>query len=219
MELKKIKGIIFDLDGTLADTLGDLAVSMNEMLSHYGFPHRSHEMLLEFINRGALSFVKSSLPLEIQSDDSFVESAFKRYNEAYMNHYLDTTYLYDGIYDTVAKLKSDGIKLAVFSNKQNIQTNAIVKKLFGDDMFDIVMGHAKFPHKPIPDAVFYIMDTLGITAEETLFVGDSDVDIKTAQNSGTYPVGVSWGYRPPELLTAVGAKIIINKPVEILDII
>lgn len=219
MAFKKIKGIIFDLDGTLADTLGDLTISMNEMLSHYGFPHRSSEELLKFINRGALSFVKSSLPSEVQSDDSFVESAFHIYNEAYMNHYLDTTYLYDGMYDTVTKLKSDGFKLAVFSNKQNIQTNAIVKKLFGDDMFDIVMGHAEFPHKPNPEAVFYILETLGITAEETIFVGDSDVDVKTAQNSGTYPVGVSWGYRPPEFLTAVGAKTIINKPAEIFDII
>lgn len=219
MALQKINGIIFDLDGTLADTLGDLTVSMNEMLSHYGFPHRSREELLGFINRGALSFVKSSLPSEVQSDDLFVESAFRIYNKAYMNHYLDTTYLYDGIYDTVAKLKSDGIKLAVFSNKQNLQTNAIVKKLFGNKMFDIIMGHAQFPHKPNPDAVFYIMETLGITAEETMFIGDSDVDIKTAQNSGTYPVGVSWGYRPPELLTDVGAKTIINKPAQIFDII
>lgn len=219
MALQKIKGIIFDLDGTLADTMGDLTVSMNEMLSHYGFPHRTHDELLGFINRGALNFVKSSLPTDTQSDDTLVHEAFEIYNKAYMNHYSETTYLYEGIYDTVTKLAANNIKLAVLSNKQHMQTNAIVNKLFDAGTFDSVIGYSNFPHKPDPTAVFHIADKLNIKTDDILFVGDSDVDIKTAINSGTYPIGVSWGYRSPELLIETGAKKIIYKPAELLKLI
>ena len=219
MALNKIKGIIFDLDGTLADTMGDLVVSMNEMLSQYGFPHRTRDELLRFINGGAVNFVRSSLPDDRQNDENFVLEAFEIYNKAYTQHYIDTTYLYDGIYDAVMRLKSAGMKLAVLSNKQHFQTNAIIINLFITDAFDIVIGHSSFPHKPDPAAVNHILNRLNLTADEVLFVGDSDVDIKTAINSGTYPVGVSWGYRSPELLIATGAKKIITQPIELLELI
>lgn len=219
MVLKNIKGVIFDLDGTLADTMGDLRFSMNKMLSHYGFPNRSRDELLRFINGGAVNFVRSSLPDYKQSDESFVNEAFGIYNDVYKNHYAETTYLYDGIHDTVMKLKQNGIKLAVLSNKQDYQTKSIVYKLIGENVFDIVMGHADFPHKPDPTAVYHIFDKLSLTDEEVLFVGDSDVDIKTAINSGTYPIGVSWGYRSPELLIETGAAKIIYDPNEILNFI
>ena len=218
MGFENIKLVIFDLDGTLADTMGDLVVSMNIMLSHYGFPHRTRDDLLRFINGGAMNFVRQALPLDKQSDDEFLREAFGIYNEAYSQHYADTTYLYAGMLDTVMGLKSAGMKLAVLSNKQHFQTNAIIDKL-APNTFDIVMGHADLPHKPDPATVYHIFDTLGVTAEETLFVGDSDVDIRTAINSGTYPIGVAWGYRTPELLIETGAQMIVYNPMEILELI
>ena len=219
MEFGNIKLVIFDLDGTLADTMGDLVVSMNKMLSHYGFPHRTRDELLTFINGGAINFVRQALPFDKQADDEFVQAAFEIYNATYAQHYAEVTHLYPGIHDTVMGLKSAGMKLAVLSNKQHFQTNAIIEKLFGANTFDIVIGHADLPHKPDPATVYHIFDTLGVTAEETLFVGDSDVDIRTAINSGTYPIGVAWGYRTPELLIETGAQMIVYNPMEILELI
>ena len=205
------KYFIFDLDGTLAYTIEDLRTAMNKTLRFFGWREITTEETLRNINFGAKKFVKGSLPREFQEDEDIVDKAYEKYSEFYSEGYLIDTHLYPFVKEGIEYLKKNGAKLAVFSNKQDTQTKAICNALFPKGTFDIVMGHSgEFPHKPSPEGALYIVSQLGGTPEETVFVGDSDVDMKTAQNAGLHPVGVSWGYRPKELLKELGAEMIIH---------
>ncbi len=217
----KFKGIIFDLDGTLANTMLDLQSGMNDMLRIKGLPERSLEELIKGINRGAREFVRASLTDDRKNDEEFLDGCYKLYSECYARHCNEQTSLYDTVAEGIALLKKMGIKLAVLSNKQDSFTKAIIEKLFPENTFDMVLGHidGRFPHKPKPDSTQHIVDKLGLKAEEMLFVGDSNVDMETAQNSGIYPVGVSWGYRPADFLLENGALKIIDDMSELCEFI
>ena len=211
----KIRGVIFDLDGTLADTMGDLMKSINIMLSRYGLPRRAYSECIDAINRGAVNFVRDSLPPDKAADGSFVAEAFETYKSIYSEHYLDTTHLYDGIYELLTWLKKRGVKLGVLSNKQHSQTALIAERFFGSDFFSAVIGHGMFPHKPDPAASLHIAAVFGAEPTEILFVGDSDIDIATARNAGMFSIAVTWGYKPADVLEAAGADEVISSPDEI----
>ncbi len=211
---------IFDLDGTLAYTIGDLCSAMNGMLSHFGWRTITEEEALRNINFGARQFVRGCLPEEYRENETMVDLAFAKYAECYSQGYLKTTHLYPYIAKGIAYLKEKGAHLAVFSNKQDAQTKAICAKLFPEGTFDIVMGYnGAFPHKPTPDGALAIAIAFGCRPEEVAFVGDSDVDMKTAQNAGMHPIGVSWGYRPEELLLSCGAEAILSSLEDIKNLI
>ena len=205
------KYFIFDLDGTLAYTIEDLRTAMNKMLRFFGWREISTEETLKNINRGARSFVQGSLPRELQDDEAILDKAYEKYTEFYSEGYPLETHLYPFVKEGIEYLKKNGAKLAVFSNKQDLHTKAICDALFPKGTFDVVMGHSgEFPHKPSPEGVLYIVSQLGGDLDKTVLVGDSDVDMKTAKNAGIHPVGVSWGYRPKELLQELGAEMIIH---------
>jgi len=211
---------IFDLDGTLAYTIGDLCAAMNGMLSSFGLRTITEEEALRNINFGARQFVRGCLPEEFRENETMVDLAFAKYAECYSRGYLNTTHLYPGVAEGAAFLKARGARLAVFSNKQDAQTKAICAKLFPGDTFDVVMGHnGAFPHKPSPDGALAIAIAFGCRPEEVAFVGDSDVDMKTALNAGMHPIGVSWGYRPTELLLSCGAERILTSLADIRKMI
>ncbi|MCL2518917.1 MAG: HAD family hydrolase, partial [Oscillospiraceae bacterium] len=205
------KGIIFDLDGTIADTMGDLMTAMNHMLTHYGFPVRTREDLLKNINGGAVNFVRQSLPENMRDNAEFVQEAFETYIAKYRTCYCDTTNLYDGIAETAYAAKEMRMKLAVHSNKQHEQTVDIIEKLFKPGTFDIIIGYSQFPHKPDPTASLYIAEQFNAEPNEILFVGDSDVDIATAANAGMFAIGVSWGYRNVDVLISKGVNAIVTE--------
>lgn len=211
-----IKAIIFDLDGTLADTMYDLKTAMNTMLRGYGYPERTREELISFINKGARYFVWKSLPdgTADSPDCDSVTEALKIYNESYAKCYLDETREYEGVTKALLALKSKGVKTAVLSNKPDRFVKDIADKLF-PDIFVCALGQGPFPTKPDPAAAFMIAEKLNVSPEECAFVGDSDVDMTTAINAGMLPVGVSWGYRSEECLTAAGAKKIIHTASEL----
>lgn len=211
-----IKAAIFDLDGTLADTILDLGQAMNGMLRQFGWKERTREELIERINRGARLFVARSMPDEVYSDinDDIVTKALGVYSEKYSKCYNDKTAPFDGIPQLLSELKADGIRLGVLSNKQDEFVRMIAEKLF-PGMFDFVLGQGKYPEKPCPDAALAVARELGAEPGECMFVGDSDIDMKTANNAGMYPMGVSWGYRPPEVLTAAGAADVASVPDDI----
>ena len=205
------KHFIFDLDGTLAYTIGDLQSAMNGMLRHFGWREITEEEALRNINCGAKQFVRGCLPLEYQEDEAMLERAYAKYSECYGKEYLKTTHLYPGVAEGIAYLKERGARLGVFSNKQDAQTKAICRALFPDETFDIVLGNnGVFPHKPSPEGALYVAEILGADPGEIAFIGDSDVDMKTAANAGMHPVGVAWGYRPKELLVSLGAETILT---------
>ena len=208
-----IKAAIFDLDGTLCYTINDLRTAMNAMLAEFGFPLRTVEGILAAINFGAHEFVRRSLPEEAQGDPELVERCYACYVGHYDKHYLDTTYAYPGIPELIAGLREDGLKLAVLSNKGDSHTKALISKLFPAGSFDVVLGGTdRFPTKPDPTSALWIARELGAEPDEVLYVGDSDVDMKTADNAGFFACGVSWGYRAPDVLAANGARRIVERP-------
>lgn len=213
----RFSAAIFDLDGTLCDTIGDLQTSMNEMLRTVGLPEVSRDTVISSINNGAREFVRGCLPKEVQHDEDKLDRCLSVYRECYSRHYLETTYAYAGMPELVADLRAAGFRLGVLSNKQDVMVKKIIYKLFGDDAFDdyAVWGQAFLPHKPDPAAAYYVAGVLHVKPDETAFIGDSHIDIGTALNAGMFPVGVSWGYRPAELLVETGAKAICNTPDEL----
>lgn len=214
-----MKGFIFDLDGTLAYTMGDLATGMNAMLRLNSLPECSMERLLSNINHGAREFVRLSLPEEYRADEDFVSARLKEYDTLYGSHFLDTTYAYEGVAETLAQLKNAGVPLAVLSNKQHPRTSALCEHLFGNDTFVAVMGHADFPTKPDPTAALYLAEQMGLTPDQIGFVGDSDVDMDTARNAGMTSIGVSWGYRSADFLREHGACRIMERPQGLLELV
>ena len=211
-------GIIFDLDGTLADTMDDLKTAMNSMLTILGYENRTKFELINFINNGAREFVRRSLPTAVQGEDFIIDSALNIYDQEYGKCYCEKTALYPGVAEAVAALKQNKFKLAVLSNKQDLFVKTIIAKLFGIDTFDYVMGKSSLPHKPDPSSALFVAKEMGVKPHKCIFVGDSDVDMKTAQNAGMRSIGVSWGYRKAELLKASGASYIADAAGQLVEL-
>lgn len=215
-----IKAAIFDLDGTLADTIDDLLTGMNGMLVELGFQTRTREELLRFINRGARYFVGRSLPDGTVADfnDPLVDRALVVYGEHYAKCCLDQTHPFDGVPEAIDALKAAGVRVAVLSNKQDAFVKETVQKLY-PDVFDVIRGPRDLPEKPDPAGALAIARELGAEPDECAFIGDSDIDMRTGVNSGMLPVGVSWGYRSEECLLEAGAKYIVHDPAELVSLL
>lgn len=210
-------GIIFDLDGTLADTMDDLKTAMNSALTKLGYETRTKFELIKFINNGSREFVRRSLPTAVQTEDFIIESALEIYGQEYAKCFCDKTRAYPGIYEVIQLLKKEKFKLGVLSNKPDRFVKTIVHKLFGYKTFDFVMGQSDLPCKPDPASALFVARELGVKPSKCIFVGDSDVDIKTAKNAEMRSIGVSWGYRAPELLSDTGANYIAENAADILE--
>ena len=212
-----IKAIIFDLDGTLCDTLEDIRTGVNEALKRLGYNERTLEEIHSFINNGSRQLIKRSLPADVQSVDFIVDSALADYDNEYSKCYCDKTYVFDGITEILAELKILGFKTAILSNKQDAFVKGIANKLFAERTFDFVMGQSDFPTKPNPASALYVAKMIGAKPESCIYVGDSDVDVATAKNAGMKFIGVKWGYRDEETLKKAGAEIIVSTPQELMQ--
>lgn len=213
-----IKALIFDLDGTLADTIDDIGWAVNKMLAARGFPTLTRADHLANINNGAFQLIKRSVPKEYRENEPFVKECLSEYEREYSTHYAIDTKAYDGAKEALLRLANKGCRLAVLSNKQDGYVKKIIDTLFPEVPFEEVMGQTELPTKPDPTVPLIIAKNLGVLPRETAFVGDSQVDIKTALNAGMRPVGVAWGYRSTELLIREGAELIIDTPPRISDI-
>lgn len=214
------RAFIFDLDGTLCDTLPDLMSAMNAMLRTMSYPQRSRKELLGFINRGNRYFVYKSLPDGVAADmnDPLVDRAMAINAAAYEKCFTENTAEYEGITPMLKELKRRGMRLAILTNKRDHFAKKLATALF-DGIFDAVRGNIdKMPAKPDPSTALGVAADLGVNPEDCVFVGDSDVDMKTATNSGMYPLGVLWGYRDRECLTAAGAAAFAERPRDIVDL-
>ncbi len=211
----QVEAVIFDLDGTLVDSLQDLAGSVNHVLAELGlFPHPVGSYR-QRIGQGARLMVSRALPADQQERlDQAVES-FKRY---YQDHCLDQTRAYPGIDHLLQQLHQGGIRLAVFSNKPQAMTTAIVEGLFPAGLFCACLGQQEgCPRKPDPTGALRITAELNCRPAATLFLGDSATDMKTAVAAGMMPVGVTWGFRSRDELIENGAQWILDTPGELLD--
>jgi phosphoglycolate phosphatase len=205
------KGVIFDLDGTLVDSLEDLANSVNGMLSAKGFPEHALNDYRYFVGDGIMMLIKRALPLEYAADGNFVSDCLRIVNEEYMVRWSDRTRPYDGIVRLLSDINKKKIKLAVLSNKPHEFTSLIVPHFFPEIVFDMVLGSREgVPRKPDTTAVCEILQAIDVKAEQCLYVGDSNIDMKTGRGAGMFTVGVSWGFRPEKELRDSGADMIVH---------
>lgn len=211
-----IKAVLFDLDGTLVNSLSDLAASTNFALTKFGFPTHETEKYKYFVGDGMAKLIERALP-EDKRDMETINTTLDIFMEHYRAHYVDETVPYDGILELLDKLT--GVKKAVISNKADEMVIPLTKKLLGD-RFDIVCGKREgYPTKPDPTLTLEIIEKLGVASNECIFVGDSGMDMAVAKNSGCVALGVLWGFRSEEELLLNGADYIAKKPAEILEII
>ncbi len=216
--MKKL--LIFDLDGTLADTLSTLTESMNSVLSEFSFPLVDDAHICRSIGNGMLMLCRRCIPAEFYDDENVYLPFQEKYKEAYARNYLDIDEPYEGLIEAVSELKSRGYAVASLSNKPHRYTVDIVEKLFGKGTFADVRGMIEgVPTKPDPTSFLDIAAKLGFTAENTVMIGDSEPDINVARNAGAECIAVSWGYRTREQLAEAGAKTIIDTPCELLEIL
>ncbi len=209
---------LFDLDGTLVDSLEDLADAANWMLAQSGFPTHSLEEYRRFVGNGVYKLVERALPEDRRSPAEV--TVFKAVFDArYQAHCMDKTRPYPGIPSLLAGLKKRGAELAVLSNKSDAFVRQIVEGLLGSGLFSAIRGQREgVPKKPAPDGVWRLLEERGVSRPDALFIGDSDVDIETAQNAGLRSAGVTWGFRGREELTAAGADYLVTAPSQILDL-
>ena len=213
-----INAVLFDLDGTLANSLVDLACATNYAIKRFGFPERETECYKYFAGDGMPKMIERALP-EIFNKTETVNKILPVFLEYYGEHYCDTTRPYDGAVELIDALRSRKIKVAVVTNKSQPMADKVVMKLYGD-RFDLILGkRGDIPAKPDPTVALMAMNTLRVEPDECVFVGDSKMDVMTGVNSGAYPFGVLWGFRKEDELIAGGAKSIIKKPEELLAII
>ena len=214
----KFKGVIFDLDGTLVNSLQDIADSMNIVLKSYNYPTHSYEEHQSFIGSGIRSLVSKSLPLA-HNNEKQINRCFNSMIEVYRDNCTRKTKPYDGIIELLDNLISRDIKLSVLSNKSDEFTKKITHALF-PNYFDPVIGLSiEKLKKPNPFGAVEISKNLGIKAEEIIYIGDTGIDMQTAKNANMFAAGVLWGYRPKEELIANGADYLLSSPLNLIQIL
>ena len=213
--MKKIKAVVFDLDGTLLDTLDDLAASTNAALEKNGMPVRTTQEVRSFVGNGIGNLIARALP-----DRGMEHPQYQAVLDAFVAHYAehsrDNTKPYDGIMDMLDALEQKGVKLAIVSNKVDFAVKELSTLYFGQRMMASIGDHPSRARKPAPDSVFAALQIMGVTAEEAVYVGDSDVDVFTGHNAGMPCCAVTWGFRSEESLIAAGADYVAHTPQELL---
>jgi len=214
--LLNFPAVIFDLDGTLIDSLEDIADSMNAVLTSRGFSEHPFESYRTFVGEGVKTLVRRALPEGYYSEETIEECVLEMRAE-YQLRWADKTRPYDGIPGVLDELFHRGIKLNVFSNKPGDFTRMTVGKFFGEDKFQQILGVGpSVPAKPNPAGAFRIAESLELPPGRFLFFGDTNIDMRTARKAGMIPVGVLWGFRSMEELKDAGAKEVLRNPEDIL---
>lgn len=211
------KAVIFDLDGTLLNTLDDLADSTNYALSRFGYPTRTIEEVRQFVGNGVAKLIERAIP-EGKNNPNF-EKCLAIFKENYAQNMYNETAPYNGIIEMLSNLKSKGIKIAVVSNKFDLAVKELCKKYF-EGFIDFAAGENEaqgIKKKPAPDTVISVLNEFNFASEDAVYVGDSDVDIMTAKNSKMPCISVTWGFRDEKFLLENGATILINAPSEIYN--
>ena len=215
----KFRAVLFDLDGTLLDTLDDLADSMNASLRRFGFPAHPVDTYRILVGDGLLNLVSRALP-EGHRDDTTADNVASAQWEEYAKKWANKTHPYEGVPELLDTLQERGIAICVLSNKPDDFTRIIVQKFLSKWRFAVVRGQSEdTPIKPDPTAANQIALKLGLRNSEFLYVGDSNTDMKTASAAGMFGVGVLWGFRPKDELIAAGAKALIERPSDLLQFV
>ena len=218
MPMPKFTNVIFDLDGTLLNTLDDLADSVNWVCAKHGWPTHPRDAYKYFVGNGMVKLLERATPEQAKQPGVWeqVQEEFRVYYDA---HKADKTCPYAGIEAVLSRLKQAGVSIAVLTNKPNVAAQGVMERYY-PGVFPIVQGALPDqPVKPDPTLLFRLMERMGAKPESTLFVGDSNVDIQTAKNGGVAGCGVLWGFRTREELVGEGAQFIAPTPEELLNLI
>ena len=212
-----IRAFIFDMDGTILHTLPDLVIAANEALVQMGFPIRTYDEILSFMGRGGAHMIEHALPSN--APDAAREKAFDLWRDIYISSDYANTVPFPGVEETLWQLRDAGAKTAVLSNKFHEGTLLLADRCL-PGLFDIVRGDIPpAPRKPDPTTLLQMLDELGVSAEETAYVGDTLVDVRVARNAGVMAVGVSWGYDASSPLPIAELDVYINNPGELLTLL
>ncbi len=211
------QAVIFDLDGTLLNTLGDLRAATNHALAVRGLAPRSMDEIRRFVGNGIRLLICRAMPEG--TSDAEIDAALEDFKAYYAAHIHDRTVPYDGIPQLLTALRKRGMKVAVLSNKIDSASQELIAYFFPGKA-DVVFGeHVGVPRKPDPTSCRMVMQQLDVQPEQVLYVGDSGTDMQTAKNAGLYAVGVTWGFRSREVLTENGADVLVDSPAQILQIV
>jgi phosphoglycolate phosphatase len=211
-----VRAVLFDLDGTLLDSLADIGASMNAALAEHGFPEHPIAAYKSMVGDGVTVLARRALP-ETQCDEQTIAACVHAMRRVYALRWHVETRAYEGIHALIDELRRRGLLLAVLSNKPHDFTRAVVEHYFGLSRFTSVVGErAGIPAKPDPSSALTIAREAGVAPGEVLYVGDTDTDMRTAVAAGMLPIGAAWGFRPVEELAASGARAIAATPADVL---
>ena len=215
-----MKACIFDLDGTLTNTLESMTYSVNLTLEEMGLSKITKDQCRLFFGNGARVLMEKSLKAAGDTDASRIEEGMEIYGRIFDQNCTYHVTPYEGIPEMLKALKDKGIQLAVLSNKPDRQTVKVVKAIFGEELFDYAQGQKEgIRRKPEPDGVWYLMEQMHVSKEECLYIGDSEVDAATGRNAGLKTIGVLWGFRDRKTLETAGADDLIDRPDELLQFV
>jgi len=216
----RTKLCIFDLDGTLLDTIDDIASSMNRVLNAKNYPSRSVAWYKGRVGHGATNLMLDSLPAEHGLDEKSVETLVNMYKEDYLKNSTIMTKPYDGIPELLRFLSDSSVQLAVVTNKAQKSTDAVLKSYFGEINFVAVFGEIPGrPIKPDPYAAREILSSTGFLPEQAVFIGDAEMDMLFAENASIFSIGVLWGFRDRAILEEYGAKALVERPEQIIELL
>jgi phosphoglycolate phosphatase len=211
------KAVLFDMDGTLLDTVTDIGLAANRVLSAGGFPEHPLDDYRLFVGRGAEHLVREALPVD-RRDPTTVDRYLAAFLADYSDNWQQHTQLYPGINELLNLLTKFSLRLAILSNKPHDITLACARQFLSPWDFEIIWGlHDGIPRKPDPAGALKIAGLMGLPAADFLYLGDTGIDMKTATAAGMFPIGVMWGFRPKAELESSGAKLIIETPLELFD--
>lgn len=206
---------IFDMDGTILNTLEDLADTVNYSLTQYGMPNRTISEVRTFVGNGIRKLIERAVPDGTSEEE--IDQVFHTFHEYYKDHCAIKTCPYDGIPETIQAIRDKGIKTAVVSNKADYAVKSLCEDYF-KGLFDYSVGDKEGSRrKPYPDGVNEVLDFFGISKDDAVYIGDSDVDFETAKNAGTDVIMVGWGFRDEDFILSLGAKKVLHNPAEILN--
>ena len=209
--------VIFDMDGTILDTLEDLKDSLNYLLRANNYPERTLEEVRNFVGNGVRKLIERGVGRQLEEQE--LDRLFEQHKAYYKVHCADKTKPYDGVIELIQELRKAGCKTAVVSNKADYAVQELCEKYF-DGLFDVAVGsRTNVRNKPAPDSVFEVLKKLGLSKEQAVCIGDSDVDIETAANAEIDSILVEWGFRSREFLLERGAETIVSRPEEILRLV
>ena len=214
------RAVIFDLDGTLSDSIHSIKYCADQAAAAFGYGPFSVEQYKYFVGDGAANLIKRVLAAGGDTELSHFEEAFALYREIFRENCMYQVRPYDGIRELLAALKERGAKIAVLSNKSHAETVNVIEALFGKGYFDVIQGQKdNVPIKPSPEGVFQILNRLGLTAADILYLGDTATDMKTGKGAGAFTVGALWGFRDRKELEEGGADAVIGHPLELLELL